>query len=69
KSSTKNIDDKEYENKIRALEKCYQASSKKTDHIFYLPILDGSKWKIQKYENGDKETIDENQFKNSLRNL
>ena len=69
KSSTKNIDNKEYENKIRALEKCYQASSKKTDHIFYLPILDGSKWKIQKYENGDKETIDENQFKNSLRNL
>ncbi|MBQ5546408.1 MAG: hypothetical protein H7707_02845 [Acetobacter sp.] len=69
KSSTKNIDDKEYENKIRALEKCYQASSKKTDHIFYLPILDGSKWKIHKFENGDKETIDENQFKNSLRNL
>ena len=69
KSSTKNIDNKEYENKIRALEKCYQASSKKTDHIFYLPILDGSKWKIHKFENGDKETIDENQFKNSLRNV
>lgn len=67
KSLTKNIDTEEYADKVQALKKCYRASSQKTPHIFYLPILEGSKWQITKYENGYEQQIDEQSFKQSVK--
>ena len=62
KSASKKIDEEEYKEKIRALESCYKECSKKTGHIFYLPILDEKTWKIIKYENGTKEEQTKEQF-------
>ncbi len=66
KSSSLNLNQEEYETKIRALHECYKACSKKTKHLFYLPVLDGSTWKITKYEDGIETTIDKQQFVKSL---
>ena len=66
KSSSLNISEEEYETKVRNLEECYKVCSQKTKHIFYLPILDGNKWKITKFENGKKDTIDKRAFKDSF---
>ena len=66
KSPLLNINDEEYESKVKSLKKCYKACSKKTKHIFYLPILDGNTWKITKFENGEETTIDKNTFIDSL---
>ena len=66
KSATLNISEEEYETKVRSLKSCYKACSKKTDHIFYLPILDGSTWKITKFENGNETTIGKKSFVESL---
>ena len=66
KSTALNISEEEYEAKVRCLKECYKACSKKTNHIFYLPILDGSTWKITKFENGDETTIDKKTFVDSL---
>ena len=60
------IYEEEYEAKVRSLKDCYKFCSKKTEHIFYLPILDGNTWKITKYEKGGESTIDLKTFKNSL---
>ena len=62
KSAALNISEEEYETKVRSLKSCYKACSKKTDHIFYLPILDGSTWKITKFENGNETTIGKKSF-------
>lgn len=67
KSSSLNINEEEYTEKIRSLKECYRACSQKTKHIFYLPILDGSTWKITKFEKGEERTIDIKQFEESLR--
>jgi type III restriction enzyme len=48
-----NIDEEEYENKIRELKKCYKQASKITGQIFYLPIQDNEGWVIWKIENGE----------------
>jgi len=66
KSPLLNINDEEYESKVKSLKECYKACSKKTKHIFYLPILDGNTWKITKFENGEETTIDKNTFIDSL---
>ena len=66
KSAALNISEEEYETKVRSLKSCYKACSKKTDHIFYLPILDGSTWKITKFENGNETTIGKKSFVESL---
>ncbi|MCI7430689.1 MAG: DEAD/DEAH box helicase family protein [Bacteroidales bacterium] len=66
KSSSLNISEEEYETKVRNLEECYKVCSQKTKHIFYLPILDGNKWKITKFENGEKDTIDKRAFEESF---
>lgn len=67
KSSSINIDEEEYKNKVNALKACYKEASKKTGHIFYFPILDKSTWKITKYENGAETVIDKSQFVASLK--
>ncbi len=66
KSSALNISEEEYEEKVRSLKECYKACSQKTKHIFYLPILDGSTWKITKFEDGVETTIDKKTFVDSL---
>ena len=66
KSATLNISQEEYDAKVRCLKECYKACSQKTNHIFYLPILDGSTWKITKFENGDETTIDKKTFVDGL---
>ena len=38
-----------------------------TKHIFYLPILDGSTWKITKFENGNETTIGKKAFVDGLK--
>lgn len=65
-SSTSKIDKDEYDGKIKALKECYKECSRKTDHIFYIPILKGSVWQISKYEGGKEETISDNEFEKSL---
>ncbi len=67
KSSSLNISEEEYETKVRNIKDCYKVCSQKTNHIFYLPILDGSKWKITKFENGVETTIDKKTFEDSLK--
>ena len=67
KSSSINIDEEEYRKKIAALKACYKEASKKTGHIFYLPILDKSVWKISRFRNGEEDTIDKSRFIASLK--
>lgn len=66
KSASINIDEEEYVKKIAALKACYKEASKKTGHIFYLPILDKSVWKISRFVNGFEDTIDKSEFIASL---
>lgn len=66
KSSTINIDEEEYKQKIQALKSCYKEASKKTGHIFYLPIQTGSDWKIIRYINGEESSINKNEFVDSV---
>ena len=65
-SSKIRVDAEEYKEKIRALENCYKECSKKTGHLFYLPILDKNIWKITRILNGEKDEITLEQFKESL---
>ena len=66
KSSSISISEEEYETKIRNLKECYKSCSKKTDHVFYLPILEGNVWKITRFDKGEEDTIDQKTFKDSL---
>lgn len=66
-STEKEIDSKEYNEKISKLKECYKACSKVLDdHIFYLPILKEDDWTLIKYEKGEEDTISENDFKKLL---
>ena len=65
-SSASNIDKDEYDGKIKALKDCYKECSRKTDHIFYIPILKGSVWQISRYEKGKEVTISYDEFVKSL---
>ena len=68
KSSSVKIDEEEYKQKVKALKDCYKEASKKTGHIFYLPILENSQWKITRFINGVEDTITKNTFIDSLKN-
>ena len=67
KSASIQIDEKEYAEKVNAIKACYKVCSKKTKHIFYLPIMTGSDWQITRYENGEETVITKGQFKESLK--
>lgn len=67
KSSSLNISEDEYDTKVRNLKDCYKVCSEKTNHIFYLPILEGNIWKISKFEKGEESTIDKKSFVDSLK--
>ena len=60
------IDTEEYEEKVRALKDCYKECSKKTGHIFYLPIMQGSDWKIYCFINGEEKQMGKQQFLESF---
>lgn len=62
-----NIDTDEYNNKINELSKCYKQASKLTNHIFYLPILQGEIWKIKRYKDGAEDIITDVQLITSLK--
>lgn len=66
KSAQLNINEAEYVKKVNALISCYLECSKKTNHIFYLPIMDKSQWQITVLKNGEKNTIGIGQFKKNL---
>lgn len=68
KSSSMNIDEEEYKEKIEALKACYEEASKKTGHIFYLPIMNTSSWQITRFMNGEVDTLTKKQFIDSLKN-
>jgi type III restriction enzyme len=67
KSSSLNINEEEYAEKVSSLRECYKACSQKTCHIFYLPILVGEEWQITKFENGEESRISKLTFINSLK--
>ena len=62
KSPSIKIDENEYKQKINALKACYKECSKKTGHIFYLPILDKSDWQITCYVDGEEKNISKKEF-------
>lgn len=67
-SKSIDIDDKEYEEKIRNLIKCYIACSKKLDnHIFYIPIQKEEEWIIYRFSNGNEKKISLSEFKESIK--
>lgn len=66
KSSSSKIDEEEYIEKINALRACYKEASKKTGHIFYIPILENSTWTIFRFLNGNEDKLDKNSFIQSL---
>ena len=68
KSSSMNFDTNDYEDKVNALKKCYEAASKLVDYYFYIPVLENSKWQIHKMHNGSYELISLNTFKELLLN-
>lgn len=67
KSALQNIDEEEYQKKVNALKNCYKEAAKKTGHIFYIPILENSVWKITRFAGGEGETITKEEFVKSLK--
>lgn len=66
KSGNSFINEDEYNNKVNQLEKCYKFASKKTNQVFYLPILDGENWKIIQYKNGEERNLTEQTLKDEF---
>lgn len=63
-----NIDNAEYEQKAKDLEKLYLACSKKLpDYRFYLPIMKDDEWRIRRCWRGVAEDISLSEFKDSLK--
>lgn len=68
KSSSLNIDETLYKEKIEKLKEAYIYASEKTGYIFYLPVKINDKWKIWKCENGVvEENINEEMLVESMR--
>ncbi|EAB5262466.1 hypothetical protein D9M17_09490, partial [Campylobacter jejuni] len=68
KSSSSNIDETSYKEKIEKLKEAYIYASEKTGYIFYIPVKIGDDWKIWKCENGVvEENITEEMFVESMR--
>lgn len=67
-SSSSNMNGEEYKDKIRHLEDCYLVCSRKLHNIyFYLPILKGDNWQIIRFRKGEKDIINERDFRESLK--
>ncbi len=68
KSSSYDLDDEFYKEKIEKIKKAYIYASKMTGYIFYLPIQNGYDWQIWKCENGkiDDDFMNEDIFKSYM---
>ncbi len=68
KSSSYDLDDEFYKEKIEKIKKAYIYASKMTGYIFYLPIQNGYDWQIRKCENGkiDDDFMNEDIFKSYM---
>ena len=62
KSSSMSIDEKQYQEKIIELKKCYKQASKITEQLFYLPVIINDNWQIIQYVNGEEQTLSKEQF-------
>ena len=67
KSASIKIDEKEYIQKINALKKCYKECSKKTGHIFYLPIMNKTDWQITRFKDGEEKNMSKKEFIDSIK--
>ena len=68
KSATSNVDTKEYEAKVKELQKCYEACSRKLpEYRFYLPVMKGEEWRIHRYLNGEYKELTFEDLKESLK--
>jgi type III restriction enzyme len=68
KASGMNIDQEEYEEKVRQLHNCYRACSKKLpEYRFYLPTKKEEEWRIHRYLNGKGEELSLDEMKSSLK--
>lgn len=67
KSGSINIDEEEYTQKVNALKACYKVCSKKTGHIFYLPLMVGADWQITRFKGGEEENLSKRQFIDSVK--
>lgn len=63
------IDREEYIRKVQELEKCYLQASKLTGYLFYIPKLENDVWQIKRFKNGEEETLSEEMFIHSVKNL
>ncbi len=66
KTKNKDLNEKEYKEKIIELSKCYQQASKLTHHIFYLPILKNDSFDIHVFDNGEVKNIYEDEIRSVL---
>lgn len=63
-----NIDQKEYEEKVRHLHDCYKACSKKLpEYRFYLPVKKGEDWRIHRYLKGEEEELSLDELKEFIK--
>lgn len=62
KSNNMNFDEKEYNDKITALKKCYKRCSQLLPYNFYLPMYKDSEWQITRYSGGNEAIISEKDF-------
>lgn len=68
-SSSLNIDNEEYTNKVFELEKCYKHVSKITEQIFYIPVQKEDTWEIRQFINGNKNILSKSQFENFVKTM
>lgn len=68
KTSKIDINEKEYEEKIKALRECYMHSSRITGHFFYIPTKKYGEWKIFQYSNGEEKILNKEEFKKFIKN-
>jgi type III restriction enzyme len=62
------VDREIYEKKILELRKCYKQASLLTGQIFYIPVLKGNVWTIDRYRNGEEDTQTYDMFVKSVKN-
>lgn len=61
-AANSNIDDDEYEDKIKALQDAYKFASSLTGYYFYIPIKKNNDWVIYQYSNGNEEILSKQSF-------
>ena len=61
-AANSNIDDEEYEDKIKALQDAYKFASSLTGYYFYIPIKKNNDWVIYQYSNGTEEILSKQSF-------